>query len=77
MKAIQITIDEALLRQLDADAETQKRGRSAVIRAALRSRLRARRTAAIDEAYRRGYGSEAGLGAEFGGWEDQGVWLDP
>ena len=74
MKAIQITIDAPLLKRLDADPKTQARGRSAVVRTALKEHLRARREHQIAAAYRRGYQAEAGLGDEYAGWEDQGVW---
>jgi metal-responsive CopG/Arc/MetJ family transcriptional regulator len=74
MKAIQITVDEPLLKQLDADGETQAHGRSAVIRAALREHLRGRRERRIAEAYRKGYGAAGGLGDDFAGWEEQGIW---
>ncbi|OGV77423.1 MAG: hypothetical protein A3K19_12565 [Lentisphaerae bacterium RIFOXYB12_FULL_65_16] len=74
MKAIQITVDGPLLKQLDADAEAQAHGRSAVIRTALREHLRGKRERLIAAAYQQGYGADGGLGDEFAGWEDQGVW---
>lgn len=55
-KSIQISIDQALLEQLDADPETRAKGRSAVIREALRRHLEALRASRIDEAYARAYG---------------------
>jgi metal-responsive CopG/Arc/MetJ family transcriptional regulator len=74
MKAIQITMDEALLARLDADDEVRRDGRSAVIRRAADEYLRRRRRRAIASQYARAYGAGASLGEEFGGWEDEGSW---
>ncbi|MCL4849542.1 MAG: ribbon-helix-helix protein, CopG family [Acidobacteria bacterium] len=77
MKAIQITLDEALLARLDADEEVQRDGRSAVLRRAADAYLRKRRRQGIADAYQRAYGARPGLGAEFSGWEDEGAWPEP
>jgi metal-responsive CopG/Arc/MetJ family transcriptional regulator len=74
MKAIQVTLDDALLAQLDADEEVRRDGRSAVIRRAANEYLRSRRKRAIAEQYAKGYGSRRGLDREFSGWEDEGTW---
>jgi metal-responsive CopG/Arc/MetJ family transcriptional regulator len=74
MRAIQITIDEALLRALDRDAEVKRDGRSAVFRRAVAGYLKARRRKAIAEAYQRGYGAK---GDELEGWAGEGVWPEP
>jgi predicted transcriptional regulator len=72
MKAIQITLDEELLKALDRDAEVRAKGRSAVLRRVLAEYLRSTRRAAIARAYSRGYG-KAGA-TEFQGWADEGTW---
>ena len=75
MKAIQITLDEALLARLDADAEVRRDGRygrSAVIRRATDEYLRRRRREAITSQYAKGYGH--GVEDELGGWADEGTW---
>ena len=77
MKAIQITVDDRLLARLDADPEVKRLGRSAVFRRAVEAYLAHRRRRSIADAYRRGYGSGAGLGEEFEGWSEEGVWPDP
>ena len=77
MKAIQITLDEALLARLDADEEVRRDGRSAVLRRAADEYLRRRRRRAIAEQYARAYGRSPGLGAEFTGWQDEGAWPGP
>ena len=74
MKAIQITVDEDLLAELEAAEEVRKRGRSAVFRQAVREYLRRSRRAAIESQYRRAYGTKPGLGDEFEGWQDEGEW---
>jgi metal-responsive CopG/Arc/MetJ family transcriptional regulator len=73
MKAIQVTLDEALLARLDADAEVRRDGRSAVLRRAADEYLRRRRKRAIAEQYTKAY-SEGGLADEFAGWEQEGTW---
>jgi metal-responsive CopG/Arc/MetJ family transcriptional regulator len=74
MKAIQVSIDERLLAELDADPEVKRDGRSAVMRRAVTAYLHERRSLKIAEAYRRAYAPDGGLGAEYTGWEDQGQW---
>jgi metal-responsive CopG/Arc/MetJ family transcriptional regulator len=71
MKAVQITLDERLLAELDADDEVKRDGRSAVLRRAATEYLRRKRSKSIEEAYRRGYGSGVD---DLSGWPDQGVW---
>lgn len=72
MKAIQVTLDEELLKRLDATEEARAEGRSAVLRRALREYLSRRRRSEIAEAYSRAYG-EGGVD-ELDGWESEGVW---
>ncbi len=74
MKPVQIMMDEALLRRLDADDEVRRSGRSAVLRRAAADYLRRSRSRRIAEAYRHAYGKDAGLGDEFTGWEREGSW---
>ena len=74
MRAIQLTIDEDLLADLDADLEVKRRGRSAVIRQLAAEYLEARRRKAVTARYRKAYGKEKGLADEFVGWEGEGVW---
>jgi len=67
-------MDEALLAKLDADEETRRDGRSAVLRRAAERYLKQRQRTSISERYRKAYAGEAGLGAGFEGWEREGVW---
>ena len=58
-RSVQISLDEELLNALDSDPETEERGRSSVIRRAIRLYLDLKRRKQIDDAYERGYGSDA------------------
>lgn len=72
MKPIQITFDEKLLAELDADPEVQRDGRSLVLRRAAYEYLRRKRRTAIAEAYRREYGKQGA--PELDGWAGDGAW---
>ena len=74
MKAIQVTLDDALLERLDRDEEVRRDGRSAVLRRAADQYLRQRRRRAIADDYRRAYGGAAGAERELAGWSDEGIW---
>lgn len=76
MRAIQVTFDESLLRALDADGEVKRIGQSAVLRKATKEYLRRSAAARIREQYKRAYANGKGLGGEWAGWEEQGVWPD-
>lgn len=74
MKAVQIMMDEDTLVSLDADDEVRRHGRSAVLRRIAQQYLRQRQRDTITNKYQQAYGSGAGLGEEFAGWEDEGTW---
>ena len=74
MKVIQVSMDEDLLAELDAEEDVKQKGRSAVLREAVAEYLQRRRRSGIASQYRRAYGAQAGLGDEFEGWEEQGEW---
>jgi len=74
MKPIQLMIDPVLLAHLDATEEVRREGRSAVLRRAVSEYLERRRRHEVRERYRQAYGSLAGLGTEYEGWEEQGSW---
>ena len=72
MRAIQITMDERLLKELDADPEVKQVGRSLVLRRAAFEYLRRKRRTSIADAYRRGYGKKGA--PELAGWSSEGKW---
>jgi metal-responsive CopG/Arc/MetJ family transcriptional regulator len=74
MKPIQVMFDESLLARLDSTPEVRREGRSAVLRRATEEYLRDRRRREISDRYRSAYAGGEGLGEEFEGWEDEGVW---
>ena len=74
VKVVQVSLDEALLEQLDATSQVRERGRSAVVRDALRDWLAIRRDAESAAAYARAYGKDGGIDDEFPGWAKRGTW---
>lgn len=75
MKSIQITFDEALLKELDATEEVQREGRSAILRQAVAEYLKNRRRWIISEKYKQAYGaSKPTADDELRGWEEEQVW---
>jgi metal-responsive CopG/Arc/MetJ family transcriptional regulator len=58
-RAVQISLDEPLLRRIDADPQARKIGRSAFIRSAVLVYLEAKRRRSTDEAIRRAYSGKA------------------
>lgn len=56
---VQISLDEKLLRQIDADPETKEKGRSAFIRAAVRLYLKAKERMSVDEAIASAFSGKA------------------
>jgi len=74
MKAVQVLLDEPLLRRLDAHEDVRRLGRSAVLRLAAEDWLRRRRRAETTAAYRRAYAAGEGSEEDFTGWSDEGTW---
>ena len=74
MKAIQITFEEDLLRDLDADQKVQQIGRSALLRQLAREYLRRERERRIDEQYARAYGGNDREDPQWTAWEEEGNW---
>ena len=58
-KPVQISIDEELLRRVDADPQTVAEGRSSFVRSALRMYLRAKERSRVDESIRAAYDGQA------------------
>ena len=76
-KPVQISLDEDLLRRIDADRETVERGRSAFIRSAVDSYLAARRRRLIDEEITKAYqGRKDELLADAAPFLDAQAWPD-
>ncbi len=74
MIAVQVTMPEDLIRELDADAEVQVSGRSAVVRTAVRRWLAAKAEQRIAADYRRAYSQFPPTEEEFGGFGEGAAW---
>ena len=76
-KPVQISIDEDLLRRVDAQPETRERGRSAFVRSAIESYLRAKKRREMDEAISSAFGTHAdAMLDEVNGLLDAQTWPD-
>ena len=76
-KPVQISIDNELLRRIDADPETRKRGRSAFIRSAIELYLTAKERRAIEAQIVKAYSGRADdLLAEVSSMVDIQAWPD-
>ena len=76
MKVVQVSLDETLLEQPDASSQVRERGRSAIVRDALRAWLAIQREEPIAAAYARAYRKDGGIDDEFPGWATQGASVD-
>ena len=63
-RAVQISLDLALLKRIDQDPEARSLGRSAFLRHAVEHYFATKRRTGIDEALRRGYADQAAQAAE-------------
>ena len=76
MKTVQMTLDEALVEEVDRAAQSLGTTRSAFTRDALRDALFRVRERAMEEKHRAGYVRHPVREGEFSGWEDEQVWVD-
>jgi metal-responsive CopG/Arc/MetJ family transcriptional regulator len=72
MKAIQVVMDERLLKAADREAKRRKINRSALLREALWEHLKRRRIAEVEEREREAYARQPA--DEFAIWEKVQVW---
>jgi metal-responsive CopG/Arc/MetJ family transcriptional regulator len=76
-KAVQVSIDTDLLRRIDADPEARQKGRSAFIRSAVASYLRAKRRRDVDAAIAAAYsGAAKAMRADVADLLDAQAWPD-
>ena len=76
-KPVQVSIDLELLLRIDADPETREKGRSAFIRSAVSSYLRAKRRREVDAAIGAAYaGAADAMLAEVSDLLDAQAWPD-
>ena len=74
MPEVRITLDEQLLRSIDATVRRCGTTRSAFAREALRAAVRSGRHAALDRKHREGYARKPVKRGEFNDWEAEQVW---
>lgn len=76
-KAIQLSIHEGLLAQVDRATKSLRKTRSALVAEALIRYLRWLETRALEQRHRDGYQKKPVQSDEFGGWEKEQVWPEP
>lgn len=74
MKAVQIVLDDELLRAVDREARRSKSNRSALVRTALREHLKGRRIRELEARHRAGYLRSPAT--EFDVWDRVAAWPD-
>ena len=75
MKAVRVTFDEDLLRELDRRPEVRSRGRSALLRELVSEYLDKKRSEDIARQYREGYGKYPQTDEDLE-WASVQVWSD-
>ncbi len=76
MKTVQMTLDEALVREIDQVVKKLGTTRSAFARDALRAALVQIRCREMERKHRQGYARQPVKPGEFGDWEDEQVWAE-
>jgi len=74
MKTVQMTLDEALVEEVDRAAEALGTTRSAFTREALRAALARRHEQELERRHRAGYEAKPVAPGEFDTWEAEQVW---
>ena len=76
MKTVQMTLDENLVKAVDAAAKQLRTSRSGFTRKALREALKALSTRRLEIQHRMGYRRHPVRKGEFSGWESEQEWGD-
>ena len=74
MKTVQMTLDEALVEEVDRTVEVLGTSRSAFTRDALRAALARRHEMELARRHRAGYEAKPVIAGELDAWEDEQVW---
>lgn len=74
MKTVQMTLDEALVAEVDKAARKLHTSRSGFARDALRRAIRDLRAKELEEKHRRGYEQAPVSEGEFSVWEEEQEW---
>ena len=76
MKTVQMTLDEELVKAVDAAARQAGTNRSSFTRRALRRELERLRIEALERQHREGYARHPVATDEFAVWETEQAWSD-
>lgn len=76
MRVVQMTLEDDLIRSVDAAARTLRTTRSAFTRAALRAALRRLEMTRLEQRHRDGYERHPPSSTEFAVWEKEQSWGD-
>ena len=77
MRTVQMTLDDALIQEIDHVVKQLGTTRSAFTRDALRAALAQVRRQAMEQKHREGYARRPVTPGEFSDWEDEQVWVEP
>ena len=76
MRTVRLTLDEALVKEVDEVAKKLGTTRSASIQSALRAALAYTASEEEERRHRNGYERKPVRPREFSDWEDEQVWVD-
>ena len=76
MRTVQMTLDDALVREIDRVVKQLGTTRSAFAREALRTALVQVKRQALERQHRAGYARRPVQPGEFSDWEDEQVWIE-
>jgi len=74
MRTVQMTLDDALVQEIDQIVKQLGTTRSAFAREALRAAIAQVRRQAMERQHRQGYARTPVTPGEFNDWEDEQVW---
>jgi metal-responsive CopG/Arc/MetJ family transcriptional regulator len=76
MRTVQMTLDDALVQEIDQVVKQLGTTRSAFARDALRAALAQVRRQAMEQKHQAGYARKPVTTEEFSDWEDEQVWVE-
>ncbi|HVG31382.1 MAG TPA: ribbon-helix-helix protein, CopG family [Pyrinomonadaceae bacterium] len=77
MKTIELTVEEAMLAEVDEATRALEMTREDFVRTALERALRQQEIIALEQRHARGYERRPQTAEEVGEWEDEQVWGEP
>jgi metal-responsive CopG/Arc/MetJ family transcriptional regulator len=77
MRTIELTVEEAMLAEIDEATRALEMTREDFVRTALERALRQQEIIALEQRHVRGYECQPQTAEEVGEWEDEQVWGEP